>query len=156
VELVRPIPVPDEAKVERPLAVARVFSAPDGDLTSDLLARPVELLADTIEDGDDRYRVLRIYLTPESDDVYVLQRGGWVELTLYGDSLPMFATQVWGGRLPQQQEASLLRVASQLTATYSRLAAEAEIETCPLRPELIAGAIDRLVADGALALPSTG
>jgi hypothetical protein len=154
---VRPIPVPDEAKVERPLAIPRVFSAPDGDLTSDL-ARPVEVLADTIEDEDDatRYRVLRIYLTPETDDVYVLQRGGWIELTLWGDALPVFATQVWGGRVTPEQSSDALSVAARITADYSRLAVEADVETCPLRPDLLGMAIERLVADGTLTVLSTG
>lgn len=153
----RPVPVPPEALAAHPVAVRRVYSGPSGDLTDDKI-RPVELLVDTIEDEDDgsKEHVLRIYLIAETDDAYVLARGGHVELTLWGTALQPFAAQVWGGAVSDDDSSTALWLASQVTADYSRLAAEQGIETCPLQPQLIAMALDRLVATGRITVLSTG
>ena len=85
----RPVPIPNEAIWEG--ATRRVYAAPDGDLTNEVI-RPVEVLVDV---AGDRTRRINAMCALEDGDLEKLAAGGHVWVSFYGVLVP-FSVDVTG------------------------------------------------------------
>lgn len=78
-------------KEVEPSAEQQVIGPPDGDLTNNEI-RAVDVITTFDEQGPK----ISMFFKPDAEDLEVLQKGGIVQFTWWGDHLHPVSTQVWG------------------------------------------------------------